>query len=207
MRDISSNRAAGEADTDIGAGDVSMRARAMAGRNGLTAGLALLAALGWGLAGYVSFIELPKARIHTRTAMTLEMVDRFYDSPEEKAYERLGDALKPWFAAIEDTQRRIMAARSDDEKLPLIQKRDQMLVEFIREHGLSGDVDQIVASFDQFTRCISADLCDADVLRGTIGLDVRRLYRTFKPWIQSRREAGEGDYGRPLEDLFFRFIG
>jgi hypothetical protein len=190
-----------------GSGEPAEDVPSPARRSGWVTGLAALAVVGWGLAGYVYFVELPKARIHTRTAMTLEMVDRFYDSPAEKAYERLGEALKPWFAAIEDMQRKIMAARSDDEKLPLIQKRDQMLIEFIREHGLSGDVDQIVASFDQFTRCISADLCDSDVLRGTIGPDVRRLYRTFKPWIQSRRDGGEGDYGRPLEDLFFRFIG
>lgn len=176
-------------------------------RAGFVAGLAAFALLGWGVAGYVHFVQLPKARLHARAATTLQLVDRFYDSPGEKAYARLSEALKPWWEAIEETQRKILAARTDEEKLPLIQRRDEQLVGFIREHHLSGDVDMIVASFDQFTRCLQADACDEDILRGTIGIDVRRLYRTFKPWIQAQRDAGDRDYGRAIEDLFFRFIG
>lgn len=174
---------------------------------GFAAGVGLFAVLGWGLAAYVHFVELPEARLHARAATTLELVDRFYASQAEKAYARLGEALKPWWEAIEETQRKILSARGDDERLPLIQKRDEQLVGFIREHKLAGDVDMIVTSFEQFTRCLQADACDEEILRGTIGIDVRRLYRTFKPWIQAQRDAGDRDYGRPLEDLFFRFIG
>jgi hypothetical protein len=178
-----------------------------AARPGLVAGLAVVAALGWGLAAYSYFVTLPAAQLNARAAATLDLVDRFYASPAEKAYVRLGDALKPWWEAIEETQRKILAARSEEEKLPLIQRRDEQLVAFIREHNLTGDVDLIVRAFEQFTRCLQADVCDEEILRGTIGIDVRRLYRTFKPWIQAQRDAGDRDYGRPLEDLFFRFIG
>jgi hypothetical protein len=188
-------------------GEDARPARAVALRTGAIAGLTAFALLGWCAAGYLQFVELPRARVHTRAAATLELVDRFYDSPAEQAYARLSEALKPWWSAIEETQRKILAAASDEEKTPLIQKRDEDLIAFIRSHRLDGDIDLIVSAFDQFTRCIRADVCDEEILRGTIGIDVRRLYRTFKPWIQSQREAGDRDYGRPLEELFFRVIG
>jgi hypothetical protein len=206
MRDLP--KSATDTDRAVAArGRTLLAGRRVAVSPAVLGGLVLVAAIGWGLAVYVHFVQLPKARLHARAATTLELVDRFYDSPAEKAYARLGDTLKPWWDAIEETQRKILAAKSDEEKLPLIQKRDEQLVAFIKERGLSGDVDLIVTSFDQFTRCLRADACDEEILRGTIGIDVRRLYRTFKPWIQAQRDAGDREYGRPLEDLFFRFVG
>lgn len=206
QKSIAQEERSSAAGTEASAG-MDVPARGAAPRSGVVAGLLAFAAFGWGVAIYAYSVDLPKARLHARAATTLELVDRFYASTAEKSYGRLSEALKPWWEAIEETQRKILAARSDEEKLPLIQKRDEQLIAFIREHKLDGDVDTIVASFEQFTRCLQADACDEDILRGTVGIDVRRLYRTFKPWIQSQRDAGDREYGRPLEDLFFRFIG
>lgn len=84
-----------------------------------------------------------------------------------------------------------------------------MLMDFIAQHRLTADIDLLINSFDQFQRCLQIAACDEDALRKSIAVDVKRIYRTFRPYIQTERESGRPgteDFGRDLEDLFFRFV-
>lgn len=174
-------------------------------------GIGVFALTGWAWAAYERFVDVPSGVAAQRIATALDLVDRFSDSEAQRAYEKLSEDLKPWWEMIQEQQRRIMAATSDAEREPLIAKRDEQLLAFIREHGLGASVDQLVAGFEQFERCLAVGACDEDVIRKSISIDVKRLYRTFKPYIQAKRETlvaeeRDRDYGKGLESLFFRFL-
>jgi hypothetical protein len=118
--------------------------------------------------------------------------------------------MKPWWDEIEDMQRQIAATTDDDARAKLIATRDETLLTFIRDHDLAARIDMLIASFNSFKRCLDVDACDDDALRKSISIDVKRIYRTFRPYIESLRASGKpgsGDFGRDLEDLFFEFVG
>ena len=174
-------------------------------------GMAILVGLGgWAWGAYEHFVRVPAAHDTQRIGTTLDLVDRFYETPAHDAYMQLSDDLKPWWDEIEPIQREIMGAKADDQRDALIARRDASLIAFLDGHALRPRVDLLIQSFDQFTRCLAVGVCDEAILRGAISIDVKRIYRTFRPYILKRREgttAGDKDFGRDLEDLFFRFVG
>ena len=172
--------------------------------------VAAVALGGWGWGAWEHFVAVPRVHDVARITYTLDLVDRFDDTEAHRAYVELASDMKPWWDSIEDLQRRIQAASDDDSRDVLIAQRDASLLAFINDNGLAARVDLLVGSFDEFTRCLNAKVCDQDVLDKAIGIDVRRIYRTYRPYILSRRNDGkpeDRDYGRDLEDLFFRFVG
>lgn len=173
--------------------------------------LALILGLsGWATAAYLYFVAIPSAASQQKVAYALDLVDRFGDSQAHQAYMRLGDEMKPWWDGIDELQRQIAATASEDARAILIAKRDAMLLKFIHDQNLATDIDLLVASFDQFERCLHVDACDEETLRRSISVDIKRIYRTFRPYIQTVRDSGKPgaeDFGRDLEDLFFRFVG
>lgn len=174
-------------------------------------GIAVFAAAGWGWGAWERFVEIPGALAGQRIATALELVDKFALSEAQRSYVKLSDDLKPWWDMIQDKQRRIMAETRDAEREALIAARDELLLAFIRDKDLGPSIELLVDSFEQFDRCLTVDACDEDILRKSIAIDVKRIYRTFKPYIQAKREAGNGDerkdFGKGLEGLFFRFLG
>ena len=174
-------------------------------------GVAIFAAIsGWGAAGYLYFVALPTAASAHKIADTLDLVDRFEESPAHDVYMQLGDDMKPWWDQIDDMQRHIAATADDGAREKLIAQRDDTLITFIHAHLLSSRIDMLIGSFNQFNRCLAIGACDEDALRKSISIDVKRIYRTFRPYIESVRasnQAGKDDFGRDLEDLFFRFVG
>ena len=166
--------------------------------------------LGWGVAAYVQFVELPRVANSHRVAYTLDLVDRFGDSAAHQAYMRLGESMKPWWEQIDELQRQIANTSQEEARATLIAHRDEMLLAFIREHKLEADIDLLVGSFDIFARCIAIEACDEDALRKSVGVDIKRIYRTFRPYMQSVRDSGRpgaDDFGHDLEDLYGRFVG
>lgn len=171
---------------------------------------AVLAVGGWGTAAYLYFVSMPAAMNAHKVAFTLELVERFGDSPAHQVYMKLSDDMKPWWDSIEDMQRQIAATTDDAAREKLIARRDETLITFIREHYLSNQIDLLISSFSRFNRCLAVNACDEDTVRKSISIDVKRIYRTFRPYIESVRasgRAGTDDFGRDLEDLFFRFVG
>lgn len=176
----------------------------------MMAGLVLFATAGWGLAAWQHFVALPRAAVTAHVAYALQLVDQFDDTPAHLAYVQLSGDMKPWWDAIEEVQRRIQATTEDEIRDRLIAERDASLVAFVRDHGLAPKVDLLVAAFDVFTRCLAAQVCDAEAVQKAIAIDVKRIWRTFRPWIMERRGSGRAedrDFGRPLEELYFRFVG
>ena len=174
-------------------------------------GIGVFALAGWGVAIWERFVELPQASNAQRVSVALDMVDRFSDGDAQRAYVKLSDDLKPWWDMIQDQQRKIMAATVESEREALIASRDELLLAFIRDHNLAAPIDQLVDSFEPFDRCLTVHACDEDVIRRSIAIDVKRLYRTFKPYIQAKRDAPkpeerDKDFGKGLESLFFRFL-
>ena len=172
--------------------------------------LAAVAAAGWGVAAWQYVVVLPRAASTARVSYALELVDQFDDTPAHLAYVQLSSDMKPWWDQIEDLQRKIQSAGDDETRDRLIAERDASLVGFVRDRGLAGKVDLLVASFDTFTRCIAAEACDADIVQKAMAIDVKRIWRTFRPWILDKRGNGRAedkDFGRPLEELYFRFVG
>ena len=172
--------------------------------------LAAVAAAGWGVAAWQYVVVLPRAASTARVSYALELVDQFDDTPAHLAYVQLSSDMKPWWDQIEDLQRKIQSAGDDETRDRLIAERDASLVGFVRDRGLAGKVDLLVASFDTFTRCIAAEACDADIVQKAMAIDVKRIWRTFRPWILDKRANGRAedkDFGRPLEELYFRFVG
>jgi len=169
----------------------------------------LVAASGWGWAAYEHFVRVPIAENNARVAYALDLVDRFDDTPAHKAYIDLATEMKPWWEAIEDIQRRIQNAPDDDTRDALISERDASLITFVESHDLAPKVDLLIGSFDLFTRCLVASVCDEAAIERAISIDVKRIWRTFRPWVLHRRTTPPGDrsYGRDIEDLYFRFVG
>ena len=145
---------------------------------------------GWGAAGYLYFITIPNVADAHKVADTLDMVDRFGSSPAHDVYMQLGDDMKPWWDQIDEIQRQIAAATDDNVREKLIAQRDQTLITFIHDHALSNRIDLLINSFSQFDRCLNVDACDEEALRKSISIDVKRIYRTFRPYIESVRTSG-----------------
>lgn len=169
----------------------------------------VLAVGGWSWAAWEHFVRVPAAENTARVAYALDLIDRFDDTTAHKAYVDLASDMKPWWDAIDDLQRRIQTAPNDEARDALIAEREASLITFVETHDLSAKVDLLIGSFDMFTRCLVASVCDEAVVERAISIDVKRIWRTFRPWVQHRRGAGSGDraYGRDLEDLYFRFVG
>lgn len=181
--------------------------RTLGGRR-TVAVVALIGAVGWGLAAWEYFVAIPAAANTARVAFALDLVDRFDDTPAHKAYVELAADMKPWWSAIDDLQHRLQAANSDEDRDRLIAERDASLVTFIQDKKIAEKVDLLIGSFDTFTRCLAAAVCDGDIIERSISIDVKRIWRTFRPWVQHRREIdGDRGYGRDLEELYFRFVG
>lgn len=178
------------------------------GRGALLAAT-LIAGAGWATAGWEHFVAVPRAANTARVAYALDLVDRFDDTPAHRAYVALATDMKPWWEAIEDLQHRIQNAPDDAGRDALIAERDASLVAFVEAHALAPKIDLLIGSFDTFTRCLVAQVCDEAIVEQAISVDVKRIWRTFRPWILHRRNATDGDrsYGRDLEDLYFRFVG
>lgn len=198
-----------DATTPIDAGRPAAESRRWSAswlRNALLAGMALA---GWAWGAWEHFVAAPRLQDVARVTYSLALVDRFDDTAAHRAYVQLASDMKPWWDEIDDLQRRIQGASSDEVREALIAERDVSLLAFIRGRDLAPRVDVLVHSFDEFLRCIDTGVCDQDVLDKAIGIDVRRIYRTFRPYILSRRNAGGEDatYGKELEELFFRFLG
>lgn len=168
-----------------------------------------VAALGWCTAAYLYFVAMPDAIDAHKVAYTLELVERFGDSPAHQVYMKLSDDMKPWWDSIEETQRQIAATTDESAREKLIAKRDETLIAYIRTHYLANQIDLLINSFSRFNRCLALNACDQDTLKKAISIDVKRIYRTFRPYIESVRasgRAGTDDFGRDLEDLYFRFV-
>lgn len=173
------------------------------------ASLAGVALAGWGWGAWEHFVATPRIQDVARVTYSLALVDRFDDTEAHRVYVRLASDMKPWWDEIDDLQRRIQGATSDEAREALIAERDVSLLAFIRSRDLPPKIDVLIHSFDEFLRCLDTQVCDQDVLDKAIGIDVRRIYRTFRPYILSRRNGGGEDatYGKELEELFFRFLG
>lgn len=199
-------------DVVAGETDADRRSRDGGGRTTVRslpfALLGLFAVAGWSWAGWEHFVRVPTAANTARVAYALDLVDRFDDTPAHKAYVDLATDMKPWWDAIEDLQRRIQTAPTDETRDALITERDASLIAFVDSHDLAPKIDLLIGSFDMFTRCLVSSVCDEAVVERAISIDVKRIWRTFRPWVVHRRTIG-GDraYGRDLEDLYFRFVG
>ncbi len=171
--------------------------------------IGLVAAAGWAWGAWEHFVAAPHSRDVARITYSLTLVDRFDGGEAHRAYVQLAADMKPWWDQIDDLQRRIQAAVADDAREALIAERDASLLGFIRDRGLAPKIDLLVRSFDEFLRCLDTAVCDQDVLDKALGIDVKRIYRTFRPYILAKRSSGGSDatFGKELEDLFFRLLG
>jgi len=206
MREPGLNEGGGASPATATTGETTRRARLDRLR---LAGIVVVAAGGWAWGAWEHFVVAPRTQDIARITYTLDLVDRFDDTEAHKAYVQLAADMKPWWDQIEDLQRRIQTANADDAREALIAERDASLLAFVRDRGLAPKIDLLVHSFDEFIRCLDTRVCDQEVLDKAIGIDVKRIYRTFRPYILMKRAAGGTDagYGRELEDLFFRLLG
>jgi hypothetical protein len=172
-----------------------------------TAVIAVFALGGWVWGAWEHFVAAPRTQNIVRITYTLDLIDRFDDTEAHKAYVQLASDMKPWWDRIEDLQRRIQATPGDDAREALIAERDASLLAFIKEQNLGPKIDLLTGAFDEFVRCLDTAVCDLDVLDKAIGIDVKRIYRTYRPYILMRRASGDAGYAKELEDLFFRFLG
>ena len=175
----------------------------------VTAVIAAFALGGWAWGAWEHFVAAPRTQNIIRITYTLDLIDRFDDTEAHKAYVQLASDMKPWWDRIEDLQRRIQATPGDDAREALIAERDASLLAFIEEQNLGPKIDLLTGAFDEFVRCLDTAVCDLDVLDKAIGIDVKRIYRTYRPYILMKRAAGGGGaiYAKELEELFFRFLG
>ncbi|TBW34508.1 hypothetical protein EYW49_18145 [Siculibacillus lacustris] len=174
------------------------------------AAVVVVALGGWAWGAWQHFVVLPRSADIARIGTALDLVDRFVDTPAHVAYVQLADDMKPWWDQIDDLQRRIQAEGDDGVRDGLIAERDASLVAFVREHRLGDKIDLLIGSFDEFTRCLDTARCDEDTIARAISIDVKRIYRTYRPYILHRRGDGrpeDRDYGHHLEDLYFRLVG
>lgn len=181
-----------------------------AGRRWLrSAAIGIFALAGWAWGFWEHFVVSPQTQDLARITYSLGLVDRFDDTEAHKVYVQLAADMKPWWDSIDGLQRRLQAAATDESREALIAERDASLLAFIRDRGLAPKIDLLVHSFDEFLRCLDTRVCDQDVLDKAIGIDVKRIFRTFRPYILMKRANGGADatYGKELEELFFRFVG
>lgn len=171
--------------------------------------LVAVAVAGWAAFAFDQAHDAGVASERRRIAYTEDMLDNFAESQANEAYRALSAALKPWWDAIRPLQGRILAAASEEEKSRLIAERDASLVAFVRANRLDGQIAALLGYFERFNRCLQTELCDADILRRSIEIDVKLIYRTFRPWILAVREADPraDQFGRDLEALYLRFLG
>jgi hypothetical protein len=171
--------------------------------------IALVALGGWGWAAWEHFVLSPAQQDVALVTYSLALVDRFDDTEAHRTYVQLASDMKPWWDSIDGLQRRIQTAATDEVREALIAERDASLVAFIKERGLGSKIDLLIHAFDEFLRCLDTRVCDQEVLDRAIGIDVKRIYRTFRPYILMRRNGGGADaeFGKDLEELFFRLIG
>ncbi len=170
----------------------------------------LVALSGWTWAAWEHLVVLPRAVSTAKISYALQLVDQFDDTTAHLAYVQLSSDLKPWWDEIEPLQRRIQTAKDDEARDGLIAERDASLIVFLRDHHLTDKVDLLVASYDVFTRCLAAAACDDETIQRAIAVDVKRIWRTFRPWILEKRASGKAedkDFGRPLEELYFHVVG
>lgn len=170
-------------------------------------GVIVLASGGWLWGAWEHFVAAPGSRDVARVTLSLDMVDRFADTEAHRVYVQLAADMKPWWESIDDLQRRIQAAPNEEARDALIAERDASLLAYVHDHGLERKLDLLISSFDDFVRCLDTGACDQDILDKSIGIDVRRIYRTFRPYILMKRGGGDPRFGKDLEDLFFRFLG
>lgn len=170
----------------------------------------VVALSGWAAAAWEHFVVLPRAMNTSKVAYALQLVDQFDDTAGHLAYVQLSSDLKPWWDEIEPLQRRLQEAKDDEARDGLIAERDASLIVFLRDRGLVAKVDLLVSSYDVFNRCLASEACDGETIQRAIAIDVKRIWRTFRPWILEKRASGKAedkDFGRPLEELYFRFVG
>lgn len=67
------------------------------------------------------------------------------------------------------------------------------------------DVDRLTLFFGQMETCISADLCNAEVLEAFFGSEARSFWQYFQGYAQLRREDNYAEYGAAVTDLVDRF--
>ncbi len=200
--------------TDDEGGDTAAAGRAVTRGGGGAAwfrigAIVLMAVGGWAWGAWEHFVAAPRIRDVARVTYTLDLIDRFDDTEAHKVYVQLATDMKPWWDQIEDLQRRIQATPGDEAREALITERDASLLTFIKDRDLAPRIDLLILAFDEFVRCLDTAVCDQEVLDKAIGIDVKRIYRTFRPYILMRRSNGGADatYGKDLEDLFFRVLG
>jgi hypothetical protein len=71
--------------------------------------------------------------------------------------------------------------------------------------SIENDVDRLTLFFSQMETCISADLCNAEVLRAYFGSEARSFWQYFQGYAQLRRENNYPAYGAPVTALISRF--
>ncbi len=169
----------------------------------------LVALTGWGVYTFDKLFGADVAAERQQIAYTEDLLSTFQVSPGYRAYTDLSSALKPWWDAIRPLQSSIMETGDDARKAELIAERDQSLIAFLRSRELNGPADALIRSFERFSRCLDTDLCHRDLLRRSIEIDVKLIYRTFRPYIRAVRERGGVDrsFGRGLETLYYDLIG
>jgi hypothetical protein len=173
----------------------------------VTTVIAVVALGGWAWGAWEHFVAAPRTQNIVRITYTLDLIDRFDDTDAHKAYVQLASDMKPWWDRIEDLQRLIQATPGDEAREALIAERDASLLAFIKDQNLGPKIDLLTGAFDEFIRCLDTAVCDLDVLDKAIGIDVKRIYRTYRPYILMKRAGGDAGYAKDLEDLFFRFLG
>lgn len=171
--------------------------------------LLLIALGGWGTYAFDKLFSADVATERQQISYTEDVLSTFQISPGYRAYSDLATALKPWWDEIRPLQTSIMETGDDARKAELIAERDQSLITFLKTRELTAPADSLIRSFERFSRCLDTDLCHRDLLRRSIEIDVKLIYRTFRPYIRAVRERGgvERSFGRGLETLYYDLVG
>ena len=171
--------------------------------------LLLIALTGWGTYAFDTLFGADVATERQQIAYTEDVLSTFQLSPGYRAYTDLATALKPWWDEIRPIQTSILETGDDARKAELIAARDQSLITFLKARDLTAPADSLIRSFARFSRCLDTDLCHRDLLRRSIEIDVKLIYRTFRPYIRAVRERGgvERSFGRGLETLYYDLVG
>lgn len=70
---------------------------------------------------------------------------------------------------------------------------------------IEADIDRLTLFFAQMDICISAELCNADVLRAYFSSEVTTFWQYFQGYAQLRQEANYQGYGSQVTALVARF--